>query len=148
MEDFYGGVRSGEMIYTSYFAAAKRLDKDVSPIAICRTVPKGYKGEQYIALAPSYDILREYKETGDRENFTQRFYSEILDKLDPFEVIKHLNSLASPWVRDRTFEMGEAVAFNPLYHVALLCYEKSYDFCHRHLVAEWLRSHWIECSEL
>lgn len=25
--------------------------------------------------------------------------------------------------------------------VALICYEKSSDFCHRHLVAEWLAQH-------
>jgi uncharacterized protein (DUF488 family) len=30
----------------------------------------------------------------------------------------------------------------------LLCYEKSGDFCHRHLVAEWLRRYGYEVKEL
>ena len=31
--------------------------------------------------------------------------------------------------------------------VALLCYEKPGDLCHRHLVAEWLRGHGMQCAE-
>ena len=26
---------------------------------------------------------------------------------------------------------------NPKYHIALICYEKPEDFCHRHIVAAW-----------
>lgn len=31
--------------------------------------------------------------------------------------------------------------------VALVCYERPQDFCHRHIVADWLRSNGIECNE-
>lgn len=30
----------------------------------------------------------------------------------------------------------------------LLCYEKPGDFCHRHLVSQWLNENGIRCSEL
>jgi SAM-dependent methyltransferase len=33
------------------------------------------------------------------------------------------------------------------YTIALICYEKPSDFCHRHLVADWLNENGIECKE-
>jgi uncharacterized protein (DUF488 family) len=32
-------------------------------------------------------------------------------------------------------------------NIALVCYEKPTDFCHRHLVADWLKEHGYECEE-
>lgn len=32
--------------------------------------------------------------------------------------------------------------------IALICYEKPTDFCHRHLVAEWLTTNGIKCDEI
>lgn len=32
--------------------------------------------------------------------------------------------------------------------IALICYEKPSDFCHRHLVAQWLRDNGFGCSEM
>ena len=46
--------------------------------------------------------------------------TEILNKLDKEEVLKFLDS----------FETD----------IILLCYEKSGDFCHRHIVADWIES--------
>ena len=31
--------------------------------------------------------------------------------------------------------------------IALLCYEKPDDFCHRHLVADWLNKNGYKCEE-
>lgn len=31
--------------------------------------------------------------------------------------------------------------------IALICYEKPSDFCHRHLVAEWLNQNGYKCEE-
>lgn len=31
--------------------------------------------------------------------------------------------------------------------IALICYEKSEDFCHRHLVVDWLNNNNIKCEE-
>ena len=31
---------------------------------------------------------------------------------------------------------------------ALVCYEKPSDFCHRHLVADWLNKNGYDCEEL
>ena len=73
------------MIYTSYFAKLKELEKhNIILISICGTV------------------------------------------------IKELNYLV-PNVNGKD--------------IALICYEKPSDFCHRHLVAEWLNKNGFKCEE-
>lgn len=51
----------------------------------------------------------------------------------------------------RTVELRVTIK-DPFYassdwHIALVCYEKPTDFCHRHLVAEWLCKNGFECHE-
>lgn len=31
--------------------------------------------------------------------------------------------------------------------ICLICYEKPSDFCHRHLVADWLNKNGVKCKE-
>ena len=46
------------MIYTSYFAKIKELERNnIIPISICAKVPDWYKGLQYKKLAPKIWIL-------------------------------------------------------------------------------------------
>lgn len=108
------------MISTSYFAKLKRLSADTIPIAICAKAPPWYQGIVYKKLAPSYDILMEYKQTLNKERYILRFRNEILAKLDQEMVVQELVQLSC----------GK--------NIALICYEKPSDFCHRHLVADWL----------
>lgn len=123
------------MIYTSYFAKLKSLPKDIIPISICAKAPNWYKGLQYKVLAPTYDILMKYKQDGNIEDYIKNFYDKVLNKLNPSEVVFDLGRLAD---KDNTYYS---------YNICLLCYEKPSDFCHRHLVAEWLRKDGYECEE-
>lgn len=107
-------------IYTSYFAKIKNMPENIIPITICGQAPKGYNGKQFRVLAPTYDIFKQYKQTGDSELYTQRFYNERLNKLNALDIYKRLEILSE----------GK--------DIALICYEKPSDFCHRHLVADWL----------
>jgi uncharacterized protein YeaO (DUF488 family) len=107
-------------IYTSYFAALRRIPEHVVPISICLKAPYWFKGVQYKALAPSGDIFSQQKANPDEGMYTSRFNSEILAVLDRKSVVKELEELSG----------GN--------DVVLLCYEKSTSFCHRHLVAGWL----------
>jgi uncharacterized protein YeaO (DUF488 family) len=107
-------------IYTSYFAALKRIPDHVVPISICLKTPYWYKGCQYKALAPTNDIFSNQKANPDDALYTSRFKNEVLGRLDHEQVVKDLESLSN----------GK--------DVVLLCYEKSTSFCHRHLVADWL----------
>ena len=124
------------MIYTSYFSKLNKLPIDIIPIAICGKSPDWYNGLQYKKFAPTYNIFREYKDNGDKELYTKRFNQEVLDKLNVEEVIKDLLTL-----------VGNFKGLNYLPQIILICYEKPTDFCHRHLVADWLNNFGYEVKE-
>lgn len=124
------------MIYTTYFAKLKTLPKDVIPISICGKVPAGYTGLQYKKLAPKYDFFMKWKETHDNEYYIKCYNEQVLSTLNCDDVIKDLLILA-----------GNFKGLNYLPDICLVCYEKSSDFCHRHLVADWLRSNGYQCEE-
>jgi uncharacterized protein YeaO (DUF488 family) len=100
---------------TSYFAKHNRVNFERA-VSISRSYPKGFTGWCYRQLAPSWDILCEYRRTGDVETYTKRYKEEVLSKLNPQEVWDDLKENAT-----------------------LLCWEGSDKFCHRHLVAEWFK---------
>lgn len=112
------------MIYTSYFAKYKG-DKGVS---IARFTPKWFKGYTYIDLAPSIGLLEWWKHSKqtaqDIETYKIWYNTRVLCMLNPHKVASELDGKV------------------------LLCYEGPLAFCHRHLVAEWLRDNGYECEEL
>lgn len=122
------------MIYTSYFAKLKSLPDNVIPISICGKAPDWYKGLQYKKLAPKYDFFMEWKKNHDNDYYIKCFNEQVLDKLDILTVIRDLIDLTI-----------SAEQINK--DICLICYEKPLDFCHRHLVAEWLRKNGFECEE-
>ena len=124
------------MIYTSYFAKLKSLPKNIIPISICGKAPDWYKGLQYKKLAPKYDFFMEWKKNHDNDYYIEHFQKEVLDLLDPFDVICEIEDK----IRDGR------IILSPI-NFALICYEKPLDFCHRHLVADWLNKNGIECKE-
>jgi uncharacterized protein (DUF488 family) len=97
---------------TSYYAKSA---KHPNAVSIAGKAPGWYTGRQYKKLAPLYSFFKKYKEDGDEVYYTEQFYKEILDKLDPKKVYDELGP-----------------------HAILLCYETPGKFCHRHLVAKWL----------
>lgn len=119
------------MIYTSYFAKLRSLPDSVVPIAICAKTPEWFIGASYRKLAPHYDCLMNYKKFGDVEKFTETYKEQVLSELDASKVVNELRDMLLDETND----------------IALICYEKPTDFCHRQLVAEWLRSNGVECKE-
>ena len=117
------------MIYTSYFANLKKLPKDIIPIAISASVPNSIDILRYKKLAPTYNILSEYKQTNNIDKYIKEYYNQILNKLNPNEVIKELYQLSNE--KD----------------IALICYEKYDKFCHRQIVAKWLNNQGIKVEE-
>lgn len=103
------------MIFTSNYA---RDGEDPNAVAISVRPPKWYKGKHYPLLAPTWKIVHE-KQQGiiNDEQYTE-LYFKILEmrKLNVVEVLE---------------DIGE--------NAILLCYEKSDDFCHRRLVADWIK---------
>lgn len=117
------------MIYTSYFAKLKALPENIIPISICGKAPNWYKGLQYKKLAPKYDFFMKWKENHNNDYYIEHFQKEVLDQLDILTVIRNLMDLADGKIP------------------CLICYEKPNDFCHRHLVADWLNKHDFKCEE-
>ena len=123
------------MIYTSYFTKLKSLPDDIIPISICGKAPDWYKGLQYKKLAPKYDFFMKWKENHDNDYYIKCFNEQVLDKLDILTVVRDLIDLTSA---------NESIVGKDF---CLICYEKPSDFCHRHLVADWLNEHGFECKE-
>ena len=122
------------MIYTTYFAKLKSLPEGIVPISICTKAPAGYKGLEYKRLAPKYDFFTYWKKTGDNEYYIKCYLDQVLNTLNVSKVVSELYSLAAtvnPEIKD----------------IALVCYEKPTDFCHRHLVSVWLHNNGFASDE-
>lgn len=99
-------------MYTSNYA---KNGGHPNAVSIAGKAPIGYNGREYKKLAPKYWFFKKYKDDGDKQFYTEYYYKEVLDTLDPQIVYAELGDDA-----------------------ILLCYEKAGDFCHRRIVAEWL----------
>lgn len=132
------------MIYTTYFACLRNLPKNIIPISICGKAPTWYDGLQYKKLAPKYGFFQEWKRTHDDAFYIEHFNAEVLARLTALQVVTELQYMLPDQIKVR---METPFYVNPDWHVALVCYEKPADFCHRHLVAEWLYENGFECHE-
>lgn len=132
------------MFYTSYFANLKNLPPNTIPISICAKAPDWYKGLQYKKLAPKYGFFMEWKRTHDNDYYVEHFNNEVLSNLNPRKVVLDLQTLFPKEIRERY--QGD-IWESPDIHIALICYEKPSDFCHRHLVAKWLTDNGYKCEE-
>jgi hypothetical protein len=113
-------------IYTSYFGNYRKFG-DKIPISIALYPPKGFLGEELKALAPTTQILG----CKDNEEVYTTLFNKKIKGFSAKKVFKYFESSYN----DRD--------------VILLCYEKPPQFCHRHLVAEWLEKELgIEVEEL
>lgn len=118
-------------LYTSYFAKLRSIDNNkYEVISICGKAPSWYTGKQYKKLAPKYDFFIKWKENKDNNYYIEHFNKEVLELLDVHEVVNELLVLSDN--KD----------------VVLVCYEKPTDFCHRHLVSDWLTKNGYNCEEL
>jgi uncharacterized protein (DUF488 family) len=112
-------------IFTGYLAQAKNYtEAGYEPISIAR-FNRFFTGKKYPNLAPHPSWLK------DSEQVYRPKFEALLDKLSPAEVLEDLEKLSDS--KD----------------VVLLCYEKPGEFCHRHMVADWLQKQLgIEIKEL
>lgn len=105
-------------IYTSYFGNIRKLYvNNITPICIARGIPKFYRGEAIQTVAP-YSWMLSGKVS--RDEYIEAYFNQVLRNVDIDQFINQLEKV-SKWN-----------------DVALCCYEKPEDFCHRHLLAKWL----------
>lgn len=103
-------------IYTSNYA---RHGNNPLAIGISLTVPDWYEGKRLKYLAPKSDMISKIKRT--EENYNQRKYTR-----DYLDILKARNVNA-----ERLLDLLPDGAL-------LLCYESPADFCHRHILADWI----------
>ena len=107
-------------IYTSYYAKCRMIPHTITRISIAGKAPAGYRGIEYKVLAPKKEFFMKWKENHDNNYYIKCFNEQVLSHLNPVEVYNRLEELSC----------GQ--------DIVLICYEKSGDFCHRYLVADWL----------
>ena len=122
------------MIYTSYFAKLKSLPDNIIPISICGKAPDWYKGLQYKKLAPKYDFFMKWKENHDNDYYIKCFNEQVLSTLKADDVVFELTDIVY-YIKGIDMD------------IALICSEKPSDFCHSHLVADWLNQNGFKCEE-
>lgn len=103
-------------IYTSYFANGKALKSaGICMVGIALYPPRWFGGRSIRSVAPTRSIL---KDTRTDEEYTRRYESEILPNVD------------------FTRFVGELERISGGSDVALCCYERPSEFCHRQLLAK------------
>ena len=132
------------MIYTTYFTQLRNLPENIIPVSMCGKAPLWYKGLQYKKLAPKYGFFMEWKKNHDNDYYIEHFNSEVLSALTALRVVTELQTMLPD---DMKSAMSSPFYSNSDFHIALVCYEKPGDFCHRHLVSQWLCSNGFECKE-
>lgn len=122
-------------IYTSYFAKIAQLVKSgILPVAISRTVPSWFEYPRVKELAPLWVTVEKIKKSkhteADKQEYIYEYYRTILDP-HLLRIRQLLEFIVHKVNYDNTkYPNG----------IALLCYEKPSDFCHRHIFAEWVNS--------
>lgn len=101
-----------KQVYTSYFANIRKLPDDVVPLGISIGKNKYIEGIEYDQrMAPTWPMLRMNQADYDKR------MAAILNGLDAQKIYDSFPD-----------------------KVALICYEKFNDRCHRRMVAEWLEA--------
>ncbi|MDD2300732.1 MAG: hypothetical protein PHU69_13980 [Fermentimonas sp.] len=107
-------------IYTSYYGNIRKLrNNSIIPVGISLGIPKWFRGNNLRYLAPTYKIL---------QLETQEEYIPAYIKL--------LESMDMERFRFDLTVISESEGGND---IALLCYEKPGDFCHRRIFADWMK---------
>ena len=117
-------------IYTSYFANIRRLPDNFCPISIARSPIKGWNGVSYLNVAPLLTTISKHKSgLSTEEEYTEEYTETILSQTTPVKVVDELLRLADGKIP------------------CLICYEALGKFCHRHILADWLRGDKVNVQE-
>ena len=118
------------MIYTGRFVEVENYERfGFVPVSIAGEAPDYYDGIEFKILAPKYSWWKEwYDKKLSNDWYREKYQETVLSKLNPKVIANRLQGFGK--------------------NVVLLCYEKPEEFCHRQLVADWLRSANVPVYEL
>lgn len=107
------------MIYTSYFSNWRKFPEEFKRICIARFPPNNCKvDETLIIFAPTEGLLKDYKKNNETKEGYEIRYRKQLDRSSDEEL------------KDILEKYNNSI---------FLCYEKSDDFCHRHILRNYLK---------
>lgn len=112
------------MLYTSYFAKVKTFPANSKVYSIANSTP--FPMETISCVVPSWNLVSRYKQGLIDENDYIIEYIAMLEQNKIF-ILNSINNLTDGAI--------------------LCCYEKSDKFCHRHILADWLRQNNIKIEE-
>ena len=143
------------MVYTTDYEHANKAQGNYTRIQISCTKPEyTYKFTAIPELAPAEDMVQgwKYGEIG-RVSFLTNYFIK-LNKLGQEAAIRLINSVLSPFVKEKLREEGTNIFTSENWHALLVCWEPadeeqvdtiqkllevhSYNFCHRYGTAIWL----------
>lgn len=105
-------------IYTSYFSKGCKIFPDRRLVSISITSAKNFNGSYARELNPSKELLWAYKNGEiNTDQYIEWYTNTVLNKLNPFEIYEKYKGKV------------------------LCCWEKSGEFCHRHIVMKWIALH-------
>lgn len=106
-------------IFTSSYVAHRRIVDPIG-IGISASTPHWFRGQVYKKVAPSWELLRAYKNKSiDFDGYTEQYLDYLhSNNVTPEMIISDLKKYGDP--------------------VVLLCWEKERDLCHRGILAELL----------
>lgn len=105
--------------FTSYFENIENIPGEIKLFSIARFSPRTFHGESFSELAPSKELLRQYK-------------LDLIDKSDYIKVYRnYLDRNKERLLNQITLKIGDNQS-------CFLCYELPYKFCHRQLLSEWI----------
>jgi len=108
-------------IYTSYFGFLKKIPREILPVSIARFPPRWFHGGEMKNLAPGEKLLWKAKQGKiSEEEYTRQYMAQITALFDPQALYVTLE-----------YSFGGK-------DIALICFEKKGEFCHRRLLAEWM----------
>ena len=112
-------------VFTSCFKFAKSLDESkYFVVSISRYSPRGFKGYKCKEFAPPAYLLRWFKNGLSRYHYSVRYRHVVLESINVHKVFENLAVQAGG--RD----------------IVLCCFEPTYEFCHRRLLAQYVQEVW------
>lgn len=141
LEPFYDRIKNGYnfvededclSLATGYFAKIKNyVKRGFTPVSVSALSPNWFSGAQYRKVAPSRNLLFRFKKKEISEDqYVSEYIRDVLSKLSCEDILKDLRSLVNSE------------------RIVLICYEKPFDFCHRHILSYWFRRQGFNVGEL
>lgn len=139
-------------IYTTYFSALKNINmNDYYIFKICRKYINADNVISWPQLFPTAEMVEKMKSGEMTEKEYTSLYFKKLSRIHPATMITQmkgyaaggiLSSYGNDWEKQPDFTDWVEKPF------LLVCLETPEKFCHRHLIAEWLKANDYKVEEL